>query len=37
LKGVTADSFNPQGTLTRAQAATILSRVLEDLRSSNNI
>lgn len=37
LKGVTTDSFNPQGTLTRAQAATILSRVLEDLRSSNNI
>lgn len=37
LKGVTADSFNPQGTLTRAQAATILGRVLEDLRSSNNL
>ncbi|HEY4430794.1 MAG TPA: S-layer homology domain-containing protein, partial [Paenibacillus sp.] len=37
LKGVSADTFNPQGTLTRAQAATILSRVLEDLRSSNNI
>ncbi|WP_339319358.1 S8 family serine peptidase [Paenibacillus sp. FSL R10-2734] len=37
LKGVSADSFNPQGTLTRAQAATILSRVLEDLRSKNNI
>jgi minor extracellular serine protease Vpr len=37
LKGVTADNFNPQGTLTRAQAATILSRVLEDLRSSNNL
>ncbi|OME53483.1 S8 family serine peptidase [Paenibacillus odorifer] len=33
LKGVGADNFNPQGTLTRAQAATILSRVFEDLRS----
>jgi minor extracellular serine protease Vpr len=33
LNGVTADSFNPQGTLTRAQAAVILHRVFEDLRS----
>lgn len=34
LKGVNADSFNPQGTLTRAQAAAIMNRVFQDLRSS---
>ncbi|MHA6530381.1 S8 family serine peptidase [Paenibacillus sp. BAC0078] len=33
LKGEGANTFNPQGTLTRAQAAAILHRVLEDLRS----
>ena len=33
FKGDAANNFNPKGTLTRAQAATILTRVLEDLRS----
>lgn len=33
LKGEGANTFNPNGTLTRAQAAAILHRVLEDLRS----
>lgn len=33
FKGQGANTFNPGGTLTRAQAAVILHRVLEDLRS----
>lgn len=32
LQGVGNNTFNPKGTLTRAQAAVILERVLEDLR-----
>lgn len=32
LQGVGGNTFNPKGTLTRAQAAVILERVLEDLR-----
>lgn len=33
LQGVGNNTFNPKGTLTRAQAAVILERVLEDLRN----
>lgn len=33
LQGVGNNIFNPKGTLTRAQAAVILERVLEDLRN----
>jgi minor extracellular serine protease Vpr len=33
LQGVGGNTFNPTGTLTRAQAAVILERVLEDLRN----
>jgi minor extracellular serine protease Vpr len=33
LQGVGGNTFNPKGTLTRAQAAVILERVLEDLRN----
>ena len=33
FKGDAGNNFNPKGTLTRAQAATILNRVLEDLRT----
>lgn len=33
LTGVGDNRFDPQGTLTRAQAATILSRIFDDLRS----
>ncbi|UQZ32963.1 hypothetical protein C2I18_04935 [Paenibacillus sp. PK3_47] len=34
FKGEGANTFNPGGTLTRAQAAVILHRVFEDLRSN---
>ncbi|WP_169834432.1 S8 family serine peptidase [Paenibacillus donghaensis] len=33
LQGEGSNTFNPKGTLTRAQAAAILHRVLDDLRS----
>lgn len=33
LQGVGNNTFNPKGTLTRAQTAVILERVLEDLRN----